>query len=102
MGHWNAAARLATFGVVAHLVGRNRAHLAAAHQEVHTLQRFLPICGQCKKIRDDQGYWQQVERYLAQRAPVTHSHGLCDECAATFRADLAELRRVGADGGAVE
>jgi len=92
IGVWNAAVRLAAFAVVAHTIGRIRALLAAAHHEVQTRRGFLPICAQSKKIRTDQGYWQEVETYLAQHAPVAFTHGPCDECAAAM---LRELREAG-------
>ena len=48
--------------------------------EIKTLQGILPICAQCKKIRDDQGYWQQVEEYMQSHANIEFSHGICPEC----------------------
>jgi hypothetical protein len=44
------------------------------------LQGLLPICSYCKKIRDDQNYWQQVERYVETRADVAFSHSICPDC----------------------
>ncbi len=93
MTGWNAAIRLAAFVWIAHLVGRIRELLAAAQQEVQTLRGFLPICAQCKKIRNDKGYWEQIEAYIIQHAPVTFSHGLCEQCAARIHRELAEMRR---------
>jgi PAS domain S-box-containing protein len=52
---------------------------ALAH--VKTLSGLLPICASCKKIRDDRGYWQQVETYIAERSQANFTHGLCPECA---------------------
>jgi len=49
--------------------------------EVKTLRGFLPICSSCKKIRDDQGYWQQIESYIRQHSEAEFSHGICPECA---------------------
>jgi hypothetical protein len=54
--------------------------LEAALQQVKTLHGLLPICASCKKIRDDTGYWHQVESYLSQHMEVTFSHGVCPEC----------------------
>ena len=45
---------------------------------------LLPICAHCKKIRDDQGYWTQVESYIGQRAHVSFSHGICPDCLANI------------------
>lgn len=55
--------------------------LRAALDEVKTLSGFLPLCAHCHKIRDDQGYWNRLEAYLAQHADLRFSHGLCPDCA---------------------
>jgi len=49
-------------------------------KEVRTLQGLIPICAQCKKIRDDKGFWQKVEVYLEKRSNARFTHGLCEEC----------------------
>ncbi len=54
--------------------------LEAALTQVKTLTGLLPICCNCKKIRDDRGYWNQVEVYLSQHADVRFSHGICPAC----------------------
>ena len=54
--------------------------LQQALSEVKTLRGFLPICSGCKKIRDDKGYWQEIERYIQERSDASFSHGLCPEC----------------------
>ena len=51
-----------------------------AEKKIQTLSGLLPICASCKKIRDDQGYWKQVEEYIMDHADVEFSHGLCEEC----------------------
>jgi len=51
---------------------------ALAH--VKTLSGFLPICSSCKKIRDDAGYWNQVEAYVMEHSQAEFTHGLCPEC----------------------
>jgi hypothetical protein len=48
--------------------------------QVKTLQGMLPICAHCKKIRDDQGSWQQLEAYISQRSGAKFSHGVCPDC----------------------
>ena len=55
--------------------------LKDALSEVKTLQGILPICSHCKKIRDDQGNWQKVEKYIHDRSEAEFSHGICPECA---------------------
>ena len=49
--------------------------------DVKQLQGILPICSSCKKIRDDKGYWHQVEVYISEHTEADFSHGLCEECA---------------------
>jgi len=55
--------------------------LQAALEEVNLLSGFLPICASCKKIRDDKGYWNQIESYLSSHSGMEFSHGICPECA---------------------
>jgi len=66
--------------------------LQTSLDQVKTLQGLLPICMNCKKIRDDKGYWQQVEIYLHEHSPeLQFSHGLCPECAeAMFPSEAAK------------
>jgi hypothetical protein len=49
--------------------------------EIKRLQGLLPICGWCKKVRNDEGLWTQVEHYLAERTELSFTHGLCPTCA---------------------
>jgi len=63
----------------AELRGSNEA-LRSALAEVRTLSGLIPICAACKKIRDDRGYWKQVESYVAEHTGATFSHGLCPDC----------------------
>jgi len=55
--------------------------LQEALAKVKLLSGFLPICCSCKKIRDDKGYWQQIESYISEHSNAEFSHGLCPECA---------------------
>lgn len=55
--------------------------LQAALARVKLLSGFLPICASCKKIRNDQGYWQQIESYIRDHSEAEFSHGICPECA---------------------
>jgi hypothetical protein len=59
---------------------RLEADLRASVQEVHTLRGIIPICSYCKKIRDDQGSWQQVEAYVSEHTEAAFSHGICPRC----------------------
>ncbi len=54
--------------------------LRDALDHIKTLQDILPICSFCKKIRDDEGYWSQVEVYISKHTDAQFSHGVCPEC----------------------
>jgi DNA-binding response OmpR family regulator len=58
--------------------------LEAALIRVKQLQGLLPICSYCKKIRNDQNYWEQVDGYLTKNADVKFSHGICPDCFKRF------------------
>lgn len=62
------------------LVHSRTAQLGEALERVKTLSGFLPICASCKKVRDDTGYWTQVEAYLREHSEIEFSHGLCPDC----------------------
>jgi PAS domain S-box-containing protein len=55
--------------------------LQRAVNEVKTLSGLMPICSSCKKIRDDKGYWNNLEQYISEHSGAEFSHGLCPECA---------------------
>ena len=63
--------------------------------QVRRLQEILPICGYCRKIRDDKNYWSQVEEYLGTQAGVNFSHGVCPDC--YNRVLVPQLRELGAE-----
>jgi PAS domain S-box-containing protein len=67
------------------------AKLQQALAEVTTLSGIIPICAGCKKIRDDKGFWNQVESYIQRHSLAQFSHGLCPECVAKF--DSAEAKK---------
>ena len=54
--------------------------LQKALDDVRTLRGIIPICANCKKIRDDQGYWNQVEAYVRDHTEAEFSHSICPEC----------------------
>ena len=64
------------------------AELQQALSEIKTLRGFLPICANCKKIRDDEGYWQQIEKYIQDRSDAQFSHSICPECAKKLYPEL--------------
>jgi PAS domain S-box-containing protein len=51
-----------------------------AEDEIKRLQKFLPICAKCKQIRDDKGYWSQVEKYISNHSTTQFTHTLCPKC----------------------
>ena len=75
---------------------QNNARLVADLQEAlakaKTLRGLLPICASCKKIRDDVGYWHQVEVYIRDHAEVDFSHGLCPDCGSDLSAQIAAYK----------
>ena len=56
------------------------AELQDALSQVQTLRGLVPICASCKKIRDDEGFWHQVEVYVRDRSLAEFSHAICPEC----------------------
>lgn len=62
--------------------------LQKALAEVKTLSGMLPICASCKKVRDDKGYWNQIESYLLDHSEAKFSHSICPECAKKLYPDL--------------
>jgi response regulator RpfG family c-di-GMP phosphodiesterase len=61
------------------LIQRNE-ELQKALAKIKTLSGLLPICASCKKIRDDQGYWTQLEYYISEHSEAEFTHGCCPEC----------------------
>jgi HAMP domain-containing protein len=62
--------------------------LKLALSDIKTLSGLLPICSHCKKIRDDKGYWTQIESYIHEHSEAEFSHGICQECAKKYYPDL--------------
>lgn len=62
--------------------------LEDALNKVQVLSGFLPICSSCKKIRDDEGYWQQVEQFVQDRTNARFTHGICPDCAIKLYGDI--------------
>ena len=69
---------------------RNRyvEELQKALKEVKQLSGFLPICSHCKQIRDDKGYWNQIESYISAHTEALFSHSICPDCAKKFYPDI--------------
>ena len=63
-------------------------NLQEAIKEIKMLSGLLPICSYCKKVRDDKGYWNQIEAYIEEHSDVDFSHSICPECAKEHYPDL--------------
>jgi len=79
------------------ITGRKRAEverehliavLQAALKEIKTLEGIIPICSHCKQIRDDKGYWNQIETYIQDHSESEFSHSICQECATKYYPDM--------------
>jgi hypothetical protein len=94
---WNTLARLVSFLAIGWSVSRIKLLLDREHEATESLRRslsqikvletFLPICAQCKKIRNQQGVWQQLEVYIGQHSNTQFSHSYCPECAKKIMAE---------------
>lgn len=63
------------------ILGEKNKSLTDYFEEIKTLRGIVPICASCKKIRDDKGYWNQIESYIEKHSEASFSHGVCPECA---------------------
>ncbi|HLA77374.1 MAG TPA: hypothetical protein VJU18_07340, partial [Vicinamibacteria bacterium] len=91
---------LAAFGAVRlrtrHLRRRAEELQAAVERELadtKVLRGLLPICSSCKKVRDDSGYWSQIESYIREHSEAEFSHGLCPGCMKELYPDFAAKQR---------
>jgi len=64
--------------------------LKDALSQVKQLSGIIPICANCKKIRNDEGYWEQVETYIRDHSEAMFSHGLCPDCVRKLYPDMAD------------
>ena len=69
------------------VLNRTNAELEDALAQVRTLSGLLPICASCKRIRDDRGYWNQIEIYIKNHSQAEFSHGICPECSEKLYGD---------------
>ncbi len=68
---------------------KTKKELDRATSEIKTLKGIVPICMYCKGIRDDKGYWNQLEKYITEHSEVEFSHGICESCVKKHYTDLA-------------
>jgi len=72
---------------------RLNVELKEAIEKIKTLTGLIPICAGCKKIRDDKGYWNQLEQYVEEHSDAVFSHGLCPECFQKYFSDAGKSRK---------
>jgi PAS domain S-box-containing protein len=96
-GPFTVKGRTLMYGIIRNVSKRIRAEkererliieLQKALDEIKTLQGFLPICSSCKKIRDDHGYWHQIEAYISENSEAEFTHSICNTCAAKLYSKL--------------
>ena len=90
--YWNTGARFVSFTIITlsfstirKILNEERelsAKLSTALRQVKQLAGLLPICAACKKIRNDKGYWEQIETYIEAHSEADFSHGICPDCIA--------------------
>jgi len=96
---WNTMVRLVSFLAIGGALSRIRflfdserklaEDLQRSLSEIKVLESFLPICCQCKKIRNEAGQWQQIESYISDHSETRFSHGYCPECAKKAMAEAS-------------
>ena len=102
---WNTMVRLASFLAIGWSVAKMHDILVREHEktvalgrtlsEIKVLESFLPICAECKKIRNQQGEWQNLEAYIGQHSNTQFSHGYCPQCAGRAREEAKMLDKGG-------
>jgi PAS domain S-box-containing protein len=76
-------------------VEAQRALAEAQEAQIHALHGLLPICMVCKKIRNDEGYWQELEHYILDHSDANFSHGICPDCLPSYREKIQdEVRKL--------
>ncbi|WP_022665232.1 PocR ligand-binding domain-containing protein [Desulfospira joergensenii] len=81
-------------GMLGELGLRNLEQTEESAREIKLLSGLLPICSSCKKIRDDKGYWNQIETYIQEHSQAQFSHGICPECAGRIYGDEAWYNQI--------
>jgi hypothetical protein len=94
---WDTLNHLLSYSLLAVVTGRLkqafqreqtlRENLDLTLKNVKELEGLLPVCAWCKKVRNDEGYWQELDAYLQPRIKAAFSHGICPECAARLRTE---------------
>jgi hypothetical protein len=97
---WNTMLRLVSYVIIALTVNKIRelyegqktlaSNLQKSLDEIKVLRGMLPICASCKKIRDDSGYWQNLENYIRDHSEADFTHSICPECMEKLYPDIYE------------
>ena len=73
-------------------ISKDITELRQAREEITLLRGIIPICASCKNIRNDEGYWQRIEDYIASHSEAVFSHGLCPDCAAKLYPEFFNVK----------
>ncbi len=73
-------------------ISKDITDLRKARDEIAVLRGIIPICASCKNIRDDEGYWQRIEDYVASRTEAEFSHGICPDCAVKLYPEFVDAQ----------
>ncbi len=77
---WSNSKYFQILGWKSWMVGVDITEIKIAQAKIKTLTGLLPICSSCKRIRDDEGYWNQIERYIQTHSTAEFTHSICPEC----------------------
>lgn len=99
---WNVVVTVGSFVVLAFALSEFRKEylrekdlntkLLEAMAHIKQLRGLLPICANCKKIRNDQGYWEQVETYFQENSDIAFTHGFCPECVRKLYPEVTDTK----------
>ena len=84
----NASIRALVLTLYAYLIDRIAWQTSALEKKVRILEGILPICASCKRIRNEKGEYEQIEKYITERSEASFSHGLCQECSKKLYPEL--------------
>ena len=71
--------------------------LNSAREEIRVLSGLLPLCAWCKQVRDDEGYWREIETYVSARSGAQFTHSICQSCLEGVEARIGEVEGPGGD-----
>jgi len=93
----NSVVTMTVFILIAVLADRVASQTRELRQEVKQLEGLLPICSHCKKIKNDEGNWEVMERYISDHSQAEFTHGICPTCLDKYYPDIAvRMREKGA------